>query len=73
MVGKLNPDSKATAMDCYLFKLTGSAWHICHDLCLLPPHLGLVLAILANCSPVHRVIIMQPDAKDAVHSNVALT
>lgn len=40
---------------------------------LLPPHLRLVLAILANCGAVRRVVVVQPDVKSLVHSDVALT
>ena len=73
MVGKLNPDREAAAVDRPLFKFIGSTGRVSQDPRLLPPRLRLVLAILADCGAVCRLVVVQPDVKSLVHNDVALT
>ena len=72
MVGKLNPDGEPAAVDRGLFKSIRSAWRICQEPRLISPHFLLVLAILADCGAVRRVVVVKPDIESLVHSNVAL-
>lgn len=72
MVRKLNPDCKTAAVNRPFFKYIGSARLVCENPRFLSPHLGVVLAILADCRAVRRLIVVQPDTKSLVHSDVAL-
>lgn len=72
VVGKLNPDGEAAAVDRCLFEFVGSAGRICQKPRLLSPHFLLVPAVLADCGAVRRVVVVQPDVQSLVYSNVAL-
>ena len=72
MVWKLNPDSEAATVDCPFFKFIRSARGVSQDLSLFPPYLRLVLAILADCGAVRRLVVVQPDVKSLIHSDITL-
>jgi len=72
VVGKLNPDGEAAAVDRRLFESVRSAGPLCQEPRLLPPHFLLVQAVLADCGAVRRVVVVKPDVQSLVHSNVAL-
>ena len=72
MVGELDPDGETAAVDRRLFKSIRSAGRICQEPRLLSPHFLLVLAVLADCGAVRRVVVVKPDVESLVHSNVAL-
>ena len=72
VVGKLNPDDEAAAVDRRLFESVRSAERICQKLRLLPPHFFLVQAVLADCGAMRRVVVVKPDVQSLVHSYVAL-
>lgn len=59
-------------MDTGLSQSIPCARRVCQDPCVLFPHLLLVLAVVANCGPVRRKVVMQPYAKIIVHGDVAL-
>ncbi len=72
VVGELNPDGEAAAVDRRLFESVRSAGRICQEPRLLPPHFLLVQAVLADCGAVRRVVIVKPDVQSLVHSDIAL-
>ena len=73
MVRKLNSYRKAAAVNRPLLKFIRSAGRVSQDPRLPLPHLRLVLSILAHCSAVRRLIIVQADVKTLIHIDVALT
>ena len=61
MVGKLNPDGEAAAVDRRLFESVKSAGRIYQEPRLLFPHFLFVPAVLADCGAVRRLVVVQPD------------
>lgn len=72
MVGEFDLDGKAARIYRHLSESIPSARRVCQDPRLLSPHLLLVLAIVANCGAVRRMVVVQSYPEIVVYDDVVL-